>query len=372
MGKQRTCFIIGPMKDSAGTSSKPRLTRLKNEVVRPVLDELTEHSNDNYKVTTPYDLGISGTSAVIRDVIHHIDRADIVIADLSDGNPNVFYELGITHALGRPCVAVMQHGQRVEFDVNAYRVFSIDLSPEADEDAYRKARETLRGPLMTAHLRAADWSVLENPVIDFFRAPITYLSPAPALADGYFTNFVAPIVDSLVRRKGRDYVYDVGLASIGSNVPQQIEETTRLTSDERDRLDLHVVIPSRIDLTKHQYADRLRGILRAALVEGDGRSFTLWTYESGGRRHLVDIPTTMRGIETAVDRRMRYGNVAHDALEWREVEEQEVFRFRTMLQVRINNHPESPSFARRVRLVIYNPDEKNEDLAWLDEALRDK
>lgn len=40
----------------------------------------------------------------MNDVLYAIDRADIVIADLTDSNANAFYELGICHALGRACM----------------------------------------------------------------------------------------------------------------------------------------------------------------------------------------------------------------------------------------------------------------------------
>ena len=35
--------------------------------------------------------------AITRNIVNHIKNADIVIADLTGGNPNVHYELGISH-----------------------------------------------------------------------------------------------------------------------------------------------------------------------------------------------------------------------------------------------------------------------------------
>lgn len=98
-----------------------------------------------------------------------------MIADLTDSNPNAFYELGITHALGRACVAVMEsRQQKIEFDIAAYRVFKLNL----DEERYLEAQCILRDPIEGAHRSISDWSTFENPVIDFFRAPITSISPA--------------------------------------------------------------------------------------------------------------------------------------------------------------------------------------------------
>ena len=120
-----SCFIIGPMEDGDG-GPRDRLTRLKDHIIRPILDEITG-TDGPYAVRTPFDLDRQGGTIIMRDIIHAIDRADLVVADLTDSNPNVFYELGITHALGRPCVAVLQLGQEIQFDISAYRVFAVDL-----------------------------------------------------------------------------------------------------------------------------------------------------------------------------------------------------------------------------------------------------
>jgi hypothetical protein len=44
-----------------------------------------------------------------------------VIADLSSRNPNVFYETGIAHALGREVVQIAQSIEDIPFDLRAIR-----------------------------------------------------------------------------------------------------------------------------------------------------------------------------------------------------------------------------------------------------------
>jgi len=375
MGKALTCFVIGPMGEAEGVGSRARLVRLKDNVIRPVLERVVSGTDDNYNVVTPFDLGLYGGASIVKDVIYAIDRADMVVADLSNGNPNVFYELGITHALGRPCVAVLQEGQSVEFDVNAYRVFYIDLrssrSRAADEAAYSRARDALYVPLRAAHLATDDWSKLENPVIDYYHAPMTYVSPAPALAEGYFVNFVLPVVESLTEAKGDQYFFDVGIADIGPNMPNSLEQTRPLTASQRERLDLNIVVPARVELAKRDWANRLRGQAHPALVETKGRTLTMWAYEGmNGSYQLLDIPTTMRGVESAVDRRMRFKErVNHDSEEWRNVEAQEVARFMLMLQTSISTRLESSFVRRRVRVIRSDLLGTDPRLLWLDTLL---
>lgn len=58
---------------------------------------------------------------VIQDVVSLIDRSRVVICDLSGRNPNVFYEAGISHTLGREVILITQHSDDVPFDLRHIR-----------------------------------------------------------------------------------------------------------------------------------------------------------------------------------------------------------------------------------------------------------
>lgn len=53
-------------------------------------------------------------------------EADMVIADISDFNPNVMYELGFAHAFRKPVLLVIRHGQPFPFDPMGHFVFVYD------------------------------------------------------------------------------------------------------------------------------------------------------------------------------------------------------------------------------------------------------
>lgn len=59
--------------------------------------------------------------SVIQDVVTLIDRSKIVICDCSEKNPNVFYEAGIAHTLGREVILVAQNEADVPFDLRHLR-----------------------------------------------------------------------------------------------------------------------------------------------------------------------------------------------------------------------------------------------------------
>ena len=58
---------------------------------------------------------------VIQDVVSLIDKSRIVIADCTNRNPNVFYEIGIAHTLGREVILITQNEYYVPFDLRHLR-----------------------------------------------------------------------------------------------------------------------------------------------------------------------------------------------------------------------------------------------------------
>lgn len=62
-------------------------------------------------------------SSVIQDVFSLIYRAHIVVCDFSEKNPNVFYEAGIAHTLGKHVIPITQNPADIPFDLQHHRYF---------------------------------------------------------------------------------------------------------------------------------------------------------------------------------------------------------------------------------------------------------
>lgn len=60
-------------------------------------------------------------AAIIQDVVSLIDRSRVVICDCTGRNPNVFYEAGIAHTLGREVIIITQNEQDIPFDLRHLR-----------------------------------------------------------------------------------------------------------------------------------------------------------------------------------------------------------------------------------------------------------
>lgn len=60
-------------------------------------------------------------AAIIQDVVALIDRSRIVVCDCTGRNPNVFYEAGIAHTLGREVILITQNEHDIPFDLRHIR-----------------------------------------------------------------------------------------------------------------------------------------------------------------------------------------------------------------------------------------------------------
>ena len=60
-------------------------------------------------------------AAIMQDVVALIDGSRIVVCDCSGRNPNVFYEAGIAHTLGREVILITQNEHDIPFDLRHLR-----------------------------------------------------------------------------------------------------------------------------------------------------------------------------------------------------------------------------------------------------------
>jgi hypothetical protein len=70
-----------------------------------------------------------GSGVIMDHIIAAIAASEIVIADLTGQNANVFYEVGIAHATDRPVLLLAQSVDDVPFDLRHRRVLIYDYSP---------------------------------------------------------------------------------------------------------------------------------------------------------------------------------------------------------------------------------------------------
>lgn len=132
---------------------------------------------------------------ILQDIVQAIASSDLIIADLTGSNPNVYYELGIAHALRKRVILLTQSIADLPFDLRSYRV----VSYSTHFAAVRKAKDDV----IALARGALDGSVrFGSPIADYLHVseggrPGVANRPRPADADGDEPGFLDHMVDML-------------------------------------------------------------------------------------------------------------------------------------------------------------------------------
>jgi hypothetical protein len=83
------------------------------------------------------------TQSVMEEIWAAIVNSKIMIADCTGKNPNVFYEIGIAHSIGKPVVLIAQNPEDVPFDLRHRRYIRYEYTPRGIKDFEERLRKTL-------------------------------------------------------------------------------------------------------------------------------------------------------------------------------------------------------------------------------------
>jgi CheY-like chemotaxis protein len=140
MGKN--CFVISPI-GTDGTPERKRADQMLKHIFKGALEPL------GYEVVRADGISVPGSINI--QVIQRILESDLVVADLTDQNPNVFYELAIRHTTGKPVIHVVDAAQKLPFDVADLRAIPVML----DLDGADSAKASIAA--QTKQIEAGQW-----------------------------------------------------------------------------------------------------------------------------------------------------------------------------------------------------------------------
>jgi len=92
----KLAFVLMPFEDD--------LTRIYREIIKPAVESMglvCKRADE-----------IRSNKAIVQDIWKAICEARVVIADITASNPNVMYELGIAHTVGKETIIIYQVGKR--------------------------------------------------------------------------------------------------------------------------------------------------------------------------------------------------------------------------------------------------------------------
>ena len=132
---RRKCFIICPLGEKQ-SETRSRSDKLLNHVLEPVLLR-----NDYDAVRADQ---IPKVGFITTQIINLVVESELVIADLTGSNPNVFYELALRHASQKPYIQLVESGAKIPFDISGIRTISIDMS---DLDSVEQAKKEIEAQI---------------------------------------------------------------------------------------------------------------------------------------------------------------------------------------------------------------------------------
>lgn len=109
--KKKKCFIITPI-GSESDSIRRHIEGIINAAIYPALE-------DKYEIVVPHKIPEPGS--ITKQIISEIYHDELVIANLTNKNPNVMYELAFRHSLGTPVIMIAEKGTTLPSDIMTER-----------------------------------------------------------------------------------------------------------------------------------------------------------------------------------------------------------------------------------------------------------
>jgi hypothetical protein len=140
---RKNCFVIMPFgpKTDPNTQKTINFDEVYQYIIRPALEDALK-----LKVTRE-DL-VNQAGWIHRDMITHILNDDVAVVDISFLNPNVFYELGVRHALRKSVTVIMKEKEtKIPFNIQGMRIIEYGMGLREADEAKRSLINFIRSGL---------------------------------------------------------------------------------------------------------------------------------------------------------------------------------------------------------------------------------
>lgn len=215
MERQPSIFVITPFNDD----------------FLALFNELKERFKEQYNFTNAGDL--DNQQNILQDIVEGIYNADVIIADLTGLNANVFYELGLAHAMNKKVIIITQDIGELPFDIKSYRANQYSLLFYKLPELFSELEKLLKG--------AIDGSVkYGNPVSDyipdFFAKPFNMVGELTLEnSEGQNISTDNPEIIELEEKGFLDYI--TGIQEKSNNMTNEITAISQEMGDMSSSID---------------------------------------------------------------------------------------------------------------------------------------
>lgn len=138
----RTCFVISPIGEE-GSEIRKKADMVLRHIIQPVCEQCG---------FTPVRVDqIDHSDSISKKIIEELNSAELVIADITGHNPNVFYEMGYRVCAKLPIIHLKEKDEKLPFDITTIRTFEYDLT---NLDSIEAIKDRLENTINTIVFRA--------------------------------------------------------------------------------------------------------------------------------------------------------------------------------------------------------------------------
>lgn len=125
----KKCFVVCPISDE-GSDIRKRSDQLLKHIIKPACKECGFDEPERVDM-------IANPNSITDKIMECLRTYDLVIVDLTDHNPNVFYELGYRVALSKPLIQLKSKSDTIPFDVANINTLDYNLTDLDEADKTR-------------------------------------------------------------------------------------------------------------------------------------------------------------------------------------------------------------------------------------------
>lgn len=115
MASEKQCFVIMPFSATGGRPTG-YWDKFFYDFIKPAVEKL------GYACTR----SSANPGNIMKAIVKELVNSDVVLAVLTDYNPNVWYELGTRHSLKHGTIMMLEKGQKIPSDLIQYGVICYD------------------------------------------------------------------------------------------------------------------------------------------------------------------------------------------------------------------------------------------------------
>ena len=105
--EKKKCFVIMPFSQSSPEHTKEYWDNHYNNFLKPLIESASLEAYRSYPLR----------SAIVEQIVKDLITAPVVVADLTDANPNVYWELGVRQSFKYCTITIEQHGTELPFNI---------------------------------------------------------------------------------------------------------------------------------------------------------------------------------------------------------------------------------------------------------------